>query len=119
VTHPHLTATTDAELDWELVESKRRIEAEIGRPCRFLAYPYGEHDLRVREAAQAAGYEGAFALPLGTEWGDLFQIGRVGIYRFDSRLWFRLKTSRFFRGRLGARLVTPRNATAKFLSTVS
>jgi peptidoglycan/xylan/chitin deacetylase (PgdA/CDA1 family) len=108
VTHPHLTATTDAELDWELVESKHRIEDEIGRPCRFLAYPYGEHDLRVREAAQAAGYEGAFALPMGTEWGDPFQISRIGIYRFDSFLWIGIKTSRFFRGRLGTKLVRPR-----------
>jgi peptidoglycan/xylan/chitin deacetylase (PgdA/CDA1 family) len=112
VTHPHLTAMTDAELEWELVESKRRIEGEIGRPCRFVAYPYGEHDLRVRQAARAAGYEGALALPLGTQWGDVFQIGRVGIYRFDSPLRVGIKTSRFFRGRLGTRLVTPRSVRA-------
>ena len=108
VTHPHLPTLPDDELEWELVESKRRIEEEIGRPCRFLAYPYGDQDLRVREAARAAGYEGAFALPTGTEWGDRFQIGRIGVYRSDSRLWVAAKTSHFFRSRLGTRIVNMR-----------
>ncbi len=62
VSHAHLTELADGELRRELVDSKAEIEAELGRPCTELAYPYGEHDHRVRAAAEAAGYERAFAL---------------------------------------------------------
>jgi peptidoglycan/xylan/chitin deacetylase (PgdA/CDA1 family) len=113
VNHPHLTLVSDAALEHELVDSKHRIEEELGRPCRFLAYPYGDHDRRVREAARAAGYEAAFALPIGTRWGDRFQIGRVGVWRSDRPLRIGLKTSRFFRTELGTRLMRARVSRRK------
>ena len=65
VSHPHLTRLDDATLRLELVDSRERVEDEIGRPCRFLAYPFGEEDGRVRRAARDAGYEAAFALRTG------------------------------------------------------
>jgi peptidoglycan/xylan/chitin deacetylase (PgdA/CDA1 family) len=61
LTHPDLTRLGDAELDRELVESRSAVEAIIGRPCRTLAYPFGSWDGRVARAAEAAGYELAFA----------------------------------------------------------
>ena len=63
VSHPYLTQLADSELDRELRESRERLEHQLGRRCRFVAYPYGDHDERVRAAARAAGYEAAFALP--------------------------------------------------------
>jgi peptidoglycan/xylan/chitin deacetylase (PgdA/CDA1 family) len=42
VTHAHLMRLSDAELDHELRESRGRCEAELARPCRFIAYPFGE-----------------------------------------------------------------------------
>ncbi len=63
VTHPHLTALTDRELERELCESREKIEAELGRPCPVVAYPYGDEDERVHAAARAAGFEAAFAIP--------------------------------------------------------
>jgi peptidoglycan/xylan/chitin deacetylase (PgdA/CDA1 family) len=56
VSHPHLTALSDDDLRRELTESKREIEDRLRRPCEELAYPYGEHNARVRAAARAAGY---------------------------------------------------------------
>jgi peptidoglycan/xylan/chitin deacetylase (PgdA/CDA1 family) len=79
VTHPHLTRLPEAELARELRESKQRIEDELGRSCPLLAYPYGEHDERVRAAAQDAGYEAAFALREPP--GDPFALPRVDLYR--------------------------------------
>jgi peptidoglycan/xylan/chitin deacetylase (PgdA/CDA1 family) len=105
VSHPRLTALTDAELDRELTESKRRIEEEVGRPCRFLAYPYGDNDGRVRRAAKAAGYEGAFVLPASTSWSDPFQLGRVGIWRRDRPIDVALKTSTLARTPLGSTIL--------------
>jgi peptidoglycan/xylan/chitin deacetylase (PgdA/CDA1 family) len=95
VSHPHLTRLGDAELRCELADSKERIEDELRRPCRFLAYPYGEQDSRVRAAARSAGYEGAFALR--ARGGDRHAMPRVDIYRSDGRLRFGLKASAAYR----------------------
>ena len=95
VSHPHLTQLGDSELKRELEESKERIEDELRRPCRFLAYPYGEQDSRVRAAARTAGYKGAFAL--GAPRGDTYAFPRVDIYRSDGQLRFALKTSVAYR----------------------
>ena len=81
VSHPHLPRLDDAGLRLELEESKARIEDELGRPCRFLAYPFGDDDARVHGAAEAAGYEAAFALPGPGDRVDRFAVPRVGMYR--------------------------------------
>ena len=79
VTHPHLTRLGNDELRREVTESKQQIEDELGRPCPDFAYPYGEHDERVRAATRAAGYERAYGL---RERGrDRFALRRVDLYR--------------------------------------
>lgn len=94
VSHPRLTMLADGELRRELTESKAQLEDELGRPCRFVAYPYGDEDGRVQAAAKAAGYDGGFALPAREERGNSFAIPRVGVYRRDSLVRFTLKTLR-------------------------
>jgi len=79
VTHAHLTRLSDEELRRELVESKRQIEDELGRPCPDFAYPYGEHDERVRSAVRAAGYERAYGLT--SDGDDQYALRRVDLYR--------------------------------------
>jgi peptidoglycan/xylan/chitin deacetylase (PgdA/CDA1 family) len=96
-THAHLPRLGDAELKAELEESKARLEDELGRPCRFFAYPYGDEDERVRAAAVAAGYDAAFALPGARNAPDRFRVPRVGFYRKDSLLRTTLKTSEVVR----------------------
>lgn len=93
-THPHLSRLSDAELRTELVESREELEDLLGRTCRFLAFPYGEHDDRVRSAARAAGYDAAFALPGRSKPWDAFAIPRVGIWRHTSLVRAAVKTSR-------------------------
>jgi peptidoglycan/xylan/chitin deacetylase (PgdA/CDA1 family) len=85
LSHAHLTQLPDDELRRELVESKAQIEAMLARPCRFLAYPYGEEDARVRAAARDAGYVAAFGLP-GANPIDQFSFPRVGLYAADGTL---------------------------------
>jgi peptidoglycan/xylan/chitin deacetylase (PgdA/CDA1 family) len=92
-THAHLIASTDYELVRELRESREHLEAKLNQKCRFLSYPYGEHDERVRSAARAAGYEAAFALPGRDRPIDRFALPRVGIWRKDGLLRATLKTS--------------------------
>ena len=79
VSHAHLTQLSDDELRHELTDSKGRIEDELGRECPDFAYPYGEHDLRVRNAVRAAGYERAYGL---REHGrDQYALPRLDLYR--------------------------------------
>jgi peptidoglycan/xylan/chitin deacetylase (PgdA/CDA1 family) len=79
VSHPHLPALSDEGLHSELNESKKEIEDRLRRPCDDLAYPYGEHDARVRAAAHAAGYGRAFALR-GPK-SDTYAAPRLDLYR--------------------------------------
>jgi peptidoglycan/xylan/chitin deacetylase (PgdA/CDA1 family) len=79
VSHPHLTRLSDSELRGELEDSKGEIEAELGGPCRELAYPYGEHDERVRAAACAAGYDRGYSLRGRKR--DAYALPRVDLYR--------------------------------------
>lgn len=96
-THPHLTRTSDAELAAELEGSRSELEARLGRPCRTLAYPYGDHDERVVEAAGRAGYEAASTLPGRFPRPRPLAWPRVGIYHDDDLRRFRLKASRGMR----------------------
>jgi peptidoglycan/xylan/chitin deacetylase (PgdA/CDA1 family) len=93
VTHPHLRRLTDTELARELRESRERLEAELERPCRYLAYPFGENDDRVRAGARDAGYAAAFGLPERQKPSDPFAVPRIGFYRQDGMIRATLKTS--------------------------
>jgi peptidoglycan/xylan/chitin deacetylase (PgdA/CDA1 family) len=79
VSHPHLTTLSEDELRRELNESKEEIEDRLGRPCQDLAYPYGEHDGRVRASARAAGYGRAYALRSSRT--DAYAAPRLDLYR--------------------------------------
>lgn len=95
--HPHLTALDDDALEQELVRSKAACEQGLGRPCDSLAYPYGDVDARVVEAAARAGYETAGALPRRLGSQDPLCWPRIGIYRVDDDRRFRMKVSPTFR----------------------
>jgi peptidoglycan/xylan/chitin deacetylase (PgdA/CDA1 family) len=83
-THPHLPRLSDEELEHELRDSRAVLEAGLGRPCRFFAYPYGEEDGRVRRAAQSAGYEAAFAVQSNEHDVDRYALPRVALFRSDT-----------------------------------
>jgi peptidoglycan/xylan/chitin deacetylase (PgdA/CDA1 family) len=92
-THAHLTRLSDAELRHELRDSRERIEAELGRPCRLFAYPYGEHDARVRSAVRAAAYEAAFVIRGPSRPFDRYAVPRLDLYRKHGALRARIKLS--------------------------
>jgi peptidoglycan/xylan/chitin deacetylase (PgdA/CDA1 family) len=79
VSHPHLRTLGDDDLRRELQESKAEIEDELGRACLDFAYPYGEHDDRVRAAVRAAGYERAYGLV--DDGRNPYALRRVDLYR--------------------------------------
>jgi peptidoglycan/xylan/chitin deacetylase (PgdA/CDA1 family) len=94
-THPRLTQLSDGALARELRESRDACESALRRPCRSLAYPYGDYDRRVMAAAADAGYDVAaiedVVRPRPLAWP------RIGVYRPNSMRVFRLKVSRSVR----------------------
>ena len=92
--HRHLAGLSDRELADELAASKARCEEELGVREVTFAYPFSDRDARVVAAVKAAGYAAAGAdetapsrPPVLHEWP------RVGVYRSDSLLRFRLRIS--------------------------
>lgn len=87
VTHPVLTrAGDDAVLAAEVAGSVTGLmDAGLPRP-RMFAYPYGEHDARVRAAVADAGVECAFAIEAGraVPGRDRFTIPRIEVLRDDT-----------------------------------
>ena len=95
--HPFLTAVDDDRLDAELRESRLTLERELGRPCRSIAYPYGDVDERVMEAAREAGYAFGASLPKRLSSRGPLDYPRVGVYHVDDLGRFKLKVSPFVR----------------------
>lgn len=91
--HPFLSRLDQAELERELGESRRRVEQELGRPCRSLAYPYGDHDERVVRAAAAAGYQAGCIVPRRLTRPAPLAWPRIGVYHGNGQLAFRAKVS--------------------------
>jgi peptidoglycan/xylan/chitin deacetylase (PgdA/CDA1 family) len=98
--HPWLPTLDDAELAHELGDSRALLEELLGLPCPTLAYPFGAYDERVAAAAERAGYAAAVTLPNRlSAWprhpsaSERLTLPRIGVYRADERLRFRLKVA--------------------------
>lgn len=68
VSHPFLTKESDANLAYELTQSRATLESILGKPVRFIAYPYGDYNTRVINAVAAAGYSAGIAAWGGENW---------------------------------------------------
>jgi len=67
VDHPFLTRIGDGPLVYELQQSKADLENRLGWPVRYAAYPYGDSNGRVWNAA-AGVYRGAVNATGGNSW---------------------------------------------------
>jgi len=64
-THPLFSSIDEQQTTRELRESKRSIEAHLGRPVRHLSLPFGDSNRFVIKAARDAGYRTACTSMLG------------------------------------------------------
>ncbi|HEY1511701.1 MAG TPA: polysaccharide deacetylase family protein [Solirubrobacteraceae bacterium] len=64
--HVDLRLLTPAELEAETAGSRRTLEAVLGHPVYFLAYPFGAFNDRVVQAVRAAGFTMAYTTTGGT-----------------------------------------------------
>lgn len=69
--HPRLPGLDDAGLVHELQTPQSRLEDLVGSAVDLFAYPFGEHDRRVRNEVEAAGYRAAFTFRNGRITSEL------------------------------------------------
>lgn len=94
--HRVLTELGEKEMEQDLRRSREVLEDLLGEPARWVAYPRGRHDARVRRAAIRAGFTHGFALPESPERPDRMAIPRVGVYRGNGIRALRLKLAPWY-----------------------
>jgi len=86
ITHRRLAELEASECEFELRESKRRLEETLQRDVWDLAYPFGSTDALVRRAAAECGYRTACSTIEGLSSGtdDPLMLRRVPVEGGDS-----------------------------------
>ncbi len=84
--HPDLTASDDASLKTELVDSRKLLQEKFNVPANFFCYPAGKNDARVRAAVEAAGYKGATTVEPGvaSKSDNPYELPRIRVNGSDS-----------------------------------
>lgn len=101
--HSILTQLSEAQLNDELIESKRLLEGMLQSRIDFVAYPNGDYDHRVLDVANKAGYLAAFTCrpginetldePLEIRRINMREDSAAGIGRAFSPLFFSVELS--------------------------
>lgn len=108
--HPVLTQLPVAAAEAEMVNSKRAIEAVLGKPVETFAYPYGACDEHTRMLAQRH-FRIACGVRLGyaTQKSGLMELERLDMYYWrnqpDLSGLFTARTHAYVRVRAGLRAV--------------
>jgi peptidoglycan/xylan/chitin deacetylase (PgdA/CDA1 family) len=81
VTHPVFTNCNDAQIDYELGESKKKLEGWTGKPVRALAYPRGSFSGKEKPLLEKHGYELAVTIEnrLARNTSDCYLFPRTDI----------------------------------------
>ena len=97
-THPVLTSLGEVDLQQELAGSRLALETLLEAPCRTVAYPGGDVDARVSDAARKAGYEMGFTTRSGLNSIEtsMHELRRTEVSVTDTQLIFILKMWGFF-----------------------
>ena len=82
--HKLLHQVSDAEIEYEVSESKRQIENLVQKDCLTFAYPAGFAPPFAQKAVENAGYIAAFSTVYGEdEKPNLYTLNRTEILRRD------------------------------------
>jgi peptidoglycan/xylan/chitin deacetylase (PgdA/CDA1 family) len=98
MSHPRLPLLPPDTCAWELSESKRVIEEQLGQEVAHLAYPYGGYSPGIRTLARETGYRTACSTRggLSGRHDDRYALRRINVTGHDTLLDFacRLRTGR-------------------------
>lgn len=92
-THPRLTGLDEAAAYEEMHQSRLECDRHLDVPCTAIAYPYGDVDQWVADAAGQAGYAAAARLSSNLTPAGPLRYPRIGVYHSDSLWRFRLKAN--------------------------
>ncbi len=102
VSHPVLSLLDGAALGAELSESRKVLEAKLGRPVHHMAFPFGDRESaseREYRAARSAGYQSAVTTLVGQvqcfHRDHLHALPRMGVTFKDDFAHFTWKLSGF------------------------
>ena len=59
INHPKLTLIPEEKAKEEIIQSKKWIEDQGGKPCTMFCYPYGDSSTIIETMVQEAGFKGA------------------------------------------------------------
>jgi peptidoglycan/xylan/chitin deacetylase (PgdA/CDA1 family) len=90
VNHLRLDTLSPEKIDYELKESKRVLEQQLGVPIQYFTYPEGDFIESVKQKVVEAGYKAALSMSLNSQVervanksDDLLSIMRFGQSRFE------------------------------------
>ena len=88
VTHRSMTDLTDEQLKEELVESKKKLEAELGHRVNYIAYPTGTYNLHIAQMVKEAGYKAAFTIKYGNvdAASNVYALERVPVFHTEDTM---------------------------------
>ena len=91
--HRDLTRLSKAEIRHELADSKAVIEEHLGRPVKYLSYPFGSYDERVIAIAKELDYKAAYSLypKHSNKVIEPFALQRTCSYLHDTQLSYAIK----------------------------
>jgi len=90
VTHPRLSQLDDVAVERELVESRDEIQNRLGGAVETFAYPYGDHNVSVRNAAaEHFRISCGTTLDFNSPSSPLSDLPRLDVYYLQSRFLFR------------------------------
>jgi peptidoglycan/xylan/chitin deacetylase (PgdA/CDA1 family) len=86
--HRRFAGLTDAALDEELAGSLVDLREHLANSLEVVAFPHGDHDLRVCLAARAAGFRAAYTTQKGRNGAgtDAHCLRRVSVHGHDGAL---------------------------------
>ena len=85
VDHKSMTDLSDDELRAELVDSKKKIEKELGHEINYMAYPTGTYNLHIANLVKEAGYKAAFTIKYGNvdKASNIYALERVPVFHTE------------------------------------
>ncbi|TYQ30706.1 polysaccharide deacetylase family protein [Pseudanabaena sp. UWO310] len=93
VNHLNMKNLSDAEIDREVLESKKVLEKELGITIDYFTYPEGDFTERAKDKVKDVGYKAALSMSLdprqersANESEDLLSIMRFGQSRFSEAI---------------------------------
>lgn len=99
LSHPNLGTLDDNMARYEITESKRCLEEELGAKTISFAYPFGHYSLRTKALVKEAGFSFGIATDSGgiTIEDDRFAVFRVNMFPNETIFSLFKKTSSWYR----------------------